>query len=279
VGRSNKEFVNGTYINDPGNNGFTLFHGAGQNAIGTQSGSLVKIEGPSGSYRDYKDLSRRAEYYGNDVTNDDTAFPAVRDENGDVVYENDSEGWRRPVRQGVLFNDTRKPPKLDLMAATKDVDHTVPALLETANNESQKRWGQDIEHSDNLSMHSLPLVNRLIRAGIAKGPEIKEVGNPYDWHQAHDIIQNALNEKTRYWDESDTTQVDPEEFSQSGRTFARRLLAAEKARGLTQKGDSGVVVENPETFGLATGKGKNESRLANFQPNLPGMSLPPESFR
>lgn len=280
MGRSKREFVNGTYLNDPGNNSFTIFHGTGENVVGTQSGALIKVEGPKGHFKDLDRLHKEAEYYSGDVTNNDSAFPRVRDEDGNTIYETDQYGNRSAVRQGVLFEDTRQPPKVELMASTKDVTHTVPSLLEAANNESQSRWGQNVQHSDNLSSHSRPLVNRLIRAGLSNGPEIQNTGNQYDWDTAHNTIQSALDDRHRYWDESDTTQIDPETFSQGGRTFARRLFAAEKARGLTQKGtDESTLVQNPATFGLATAKGKGESRVENFQPNLPGMTLPPESFR
>jgi len=280
--RSNREFVNGTYINGSSNGPFTLFHGTGENALGTQSGGLIKVDGPSGDFQDYNQLQRRAERYNDNVTDDSSAFPLVYDKDDNLIYQRDSEGNRQAVRQGVLFRDDRKPPKAELMTVTKDARHTVPALLEIANNESQKRWGQNVQHSDNLSDHSLPLVNRLIRAGLSQGPEIKETGNDYNWQTAHDTIQSAVNDRRNYWDDSETQQISPEEFSQSGRDFVKKLSAAEKTRGLNQKGNSSPLVENPETFGLSTSRGrrKGESRLATFhQQTLPGIAVPPEDLR
>jgi hypothetical protein len=275
----NEEFVNGTYINEPGNGDFSIFHGTGENSVGTQSGALLKIEGPTGSFRDYNDLARSAERYGEDPTENEAAFPAVRDDDGNRIYRADEYGDNHVVRQGVLFEDSRKAPKVDLLAATKDARAHIPSLLEAANNKSKALWGQNVQHSDNLSDYSLPVVNRLIRAGLSPGPEIKETGNNYDWKTAHDTIQNMVSQRNHYWDDSDTETLSPEEFSQGGRTFARRLLAAEKARGVTQKSKNNEGLADPATFGLATGKGKGESRLENFQPTLPGYNLPPDSFR
>jgi hypothetical protein len=269
----NEEFVNGTYINEPGNGNFSIFHGTGENSVGTQSGAILKVEGPTGSFRDYNDLARRSARYGDDPTENEAAFPAVRDDDGNRIYQTDEYGDNHVVRQGVLFEDSRKPPKVELMAATKDARAHIPSLLEAANNKSKALWGQNVQHSDNLSEHSLPLVNRLIRAGLSSGPEIQETGNNYDWKAAHDTIQNAVADKNYYWDSGSTSTLDPAEFSQGGRTFVKRLSAAEKNQGLRKS----PVARAAGAIGAAVDNTK--SRIANFQPTLPGYNLPPDSFR
>lgn len=263
--RNNDDFVKGTYLHNTGNSSFSILHGAGQNAIGTQSGGVIKVN-RSGEYRDYNQLADRAERIGNEPQNDTQAFPPVSDNNGDYVRETDSKGNRQIVRQGVLFQDTRKPPKAELIAVTKDIDHMVPALLEAANRESNKRFGQNVQHSDNLSQFSRPLVNRLIRAGLTPGPEIEENGNDFDWNEAHSIVQNAVGEK-RYINPSEINRIDSDEFSRGGRDFVRTLKKAERERGIT-KGKAQKVSDV-----VSSVADKAASRVRAFQEALPGMKL------
>lgn len=268
------EFVNGTYVNAPNpDSDFSIFHGTGENTVGTQSGAYLRVEAPTGSYRGYDELARRADRRGNEPEDDEEAFPALRDENDNRIYERNSDGDRQAVRQGVLFQDDRKPPKVDLMVATKDVRHSIPAMLEAANKKSLEMYGQPVKHSDNLSEHSLPLVNRLIRAGLSSGPEIQGSSNNFDFRQAHSRIQDAADEKNRYWDSGDTAELDSKEFEQGGRSFVKRLSDAEKARGIRKS----PAARAASAISGATDKAK--SRVQNFQDFLPGMNLSPSQLQ
>jgi hypothetical protein len=269
-----EEFVNGTYLHNTGGNDFSIFHGTGENAVGTQSGAFLRVEAPTGHYRGWDELAHRAERRGYEPEDTEEAFPSVRDANDNRIYERNSEGDRQAVRQGVLFEDTRTPPKVDLMIATKDARHHVPAMLEAANKKSQELYGQNVQHSDNLSEHSLPLVNRLIRAGLSSGPEIQGSSNNFDFRQAHSRIQEAADEKNRYWDSGDTTEIDRNTFQQGGRDFIKRLSAAEKARGIRKTPSSRLG----SALSGATDRAK--SRVDNFRQDfLPGMNLSPSQLQ
>jgi len=146
-------------------------------------------------------------------------------------------------------------------------------MLEAANKESLNRWGQQVTHSTNLSAYSRPMVNRLIRAGLAPGPEVEDTSNTYDWDTAHREVQ----EVKKYYDEDKTVPLDNDEFSQGGRDFVKRLSAAEKARGISKKprpkpepgqrywaGD----IETEDSLKNKMTRGRKES----FQDELPGMN-------
>lgn len=268
-----EEFVNGTFLHEPGNNDFSIFHGTGENAVGTQSGAYLRVEGPTGHYRGWDELAHRAERRGYTPEDTEEAFPSVRDANDNRIYERNSAGDMQAVRQGVLFEDTRTPPKVDLMVTTKDARHHIPAMLEAANKRSQELHGQNVQHSDNLSEHSLPLVNRLIRAGLSSGPEVQSTQNNFDFRQAHSRIQDAADEKKRYWDSSDTTEIDRNTFQQGGRDFVKRLSAAEKARGIRKSPSSRLG------SALSSAGDRAKSRVNSFQEYLPGMNLSPSQLQ
>jgi len=277
------DFIKGTYLQEDGNQSFNLFHGTGQNAIGTQSGSLLSVRAPKGSYKDYNKLAAEAESYHEKPEDDDDAFPLVRDDDGNRVYERNKDGDRSSVRQGVLFQDTRTPPTISSMVATKDATHIVPAMLEAANKESLKRWQQPVQpgNDPNLSSYSRPMVNRLIRAGLAPGPEVEDTSNTYDWDTAHREVQ----EVKKYYDEDKTVPLDNDEFSQGGRDFVKRLSAAEKARGISKKPRpkpepgqrywAGDVETEDSLMNKMTRKGPG--RWNSFQDELPGMDVRPSA--
>jgi hypothetical protein len=273
--RSVGDFIKGTYLQNSGGGSdrdFNLFHGTGQNAVGTQSGALLSVDAPTGSFKDYNKLAQEA--YGNPEEDND-AFPPVKNDNGNRIYESNKDGDRSVVRQGVLFKDTRTPPVVASMVSTKDASHTVPAMLEAANNEALKRWQQPVTHSTNLSSYSRPMVNRLIKAGLTPGPEIEDVENNYDWATAHEKIQDVK----KYHDPDEVTSMDSGEFSEGGRTFVKRLSAAEKARGISKKPKpkpepgqrywAGDVETEDSLMDKMTRK--SPGRWNSFQDELPGM--------
>jgi hypothetical protein len=277
--RSFDGFIKGTYLQENGGKDFNLLHGLGENAVGTQSGSILSVEAPTGSFKDYNQLAKEAEAYGHDPEDVEDAFPVVRDNDGRVVYERNKSGdGRSPVKQGVLFQDTRRPPIVSSLVSTKDARHMTPAMLEAANKESLKRWQQPVTQGDdpNLSVHSRPMVNRLIRAGLAPGPETEVVNNNYDWNLAHERIQ----EVKKYYDEDKSVPIDSDEFSQGGRDFVKRLSAAEKARGIKSKpaepkswrvGERYYSNQEETDEGLMR-KMSNSGRRNSFQDELPGMN-------
>jgi hypothetical protein len=154
-------------------------------------------------------------------------------------------------------------------------------MLEAANNESLKRWQQPVTHSTNTSQYSRPMINRLIRAGLTPGPEIESEENNYDWATAHRAIQDV---KSSY-NEDDVVPLDSNEFSEGGRTFVKRLSAAEKARGISKKPRSkpepgqrywaGDVETEDSLMDKMTRKGPG--RWSSFQDELPGMDVRPSA--
>jgi len=271
--RSLGDFIKGTYLENSGGTDFKLFHGTGQNAVGTQSGALLSVDAPTGEYKDYNRLAKEAERYGVNPEDDNDAFPPVKDNDNNRVYERNKDGDRQLARQGVLFKDNRTPPVVSSLVATKDASHTVPAMLEAANKESLNRWGQQVTHSTNLSAYSRPMVNRLIRAGMSPGPEVEDTDNNYDWNTAHRAIQDV---KSSY-NEDDVVPLDSNEFSEGGRTFVKRLSAAEKARGISKKPRSKPEpgqrywagdIETEDSIKNKMTRGRKES----FQDELPGMN-------
>lgn len=281
--RNVPDFIKGTYLQDSSDQSFSLFHGTGQNAVGTQSGSLLSVSPPKGAYKDYNKLAKEAESYHDRPEDDDDAFPIVRDDDGNRVREYGKSGNKQYARQGVLFQDTRTPPKIHSLVATKDTTHIVPAMLEAANKESLKRWQQPVGPGDdpNLSSFSRPLVNRLIRAGLASGPEVENTSNNYDWDTAHREVQ----EVKKYYDEDKNVPLDNDEFSQGGRDFIKRLSAAEKARGISKKPKpkpepgqrywAGDVETEDSLMNKMTRKGPG--RWNSFQDELPGMDVRPSA--
>ena len=267
--RSNDEFINGTYLQKD-NGDFSIFHGTGQNSVGTQSGAHIAVSGPQGSFKDYDDLAWNARARGNEPEDDEYAFPTVRDSEGNRQYEYNKDGDRSVMRQGVLFEDRRTKPKVNLMVATKDAAHHTASLLEAANKKSMELYNQPITHSDNLSAHSLPIVNRLIRAGLSEGPEIQGTSNSYDWKSAHNSIQDTADSANRWGAE----EMDTNEFKQGGREFIKRLTSAEKTRGLRPSAVSRA------TSAISGAADKATSRLGNFrQDYLPGMNLSPSQLQ
>lgn len=271
--RSVGDFIKGTYLqNVGGSQDFNLFHGTGENTVGTQSGALLSVDAPTGSFKDYNKLAQEA--YGNPEEDND-AFPPVRNDDNNRVYERNKDGDRSVVRQGVLFKDTRTPPVVSSMVSTKDASHMTPAMLEAANNESLKRWQQPVTHSTNTSQYSRPMVNRLIRAGMTPGPEIEDEENNYDWTTAHEKIQDVK----KYHDPDDYSSMDSDEFSQGGRNFVKRLSAAEKSRGISKKPkpkpEPGQRYwhneQETEDSLMRKMTGKSPGRWNSFQDELPGM--------
>ena len=278
--RNVPDFIKGTYLQEAGNQNFNLFHGTGENAVGTQSGAMLSVSGPGGSYKDLYQLEKEADDYDTNPEDDDEAFPPVRDNDGRIVYEHSGKfDGRSPVRQGVLFQDTRRPPLVTSMISTKDTRHMTPAMLEAANKESLKRWQQPVQPGDepNLSSYSLPMVNRLKRAGLASGPEVEDVTNNYDWETAHSEIQEAK----KYYKKDEATELDSNEFSQGGRDFVKRLSAAEKSRGIKSTpaepkpwrvGERYYSNQKETDEGLMR-KMSNSGRRDSFQDELPGMGI------
>ncbi len=278
--RNVPDFIKGTYLQKNGGQDFNLFHGTGENAVGTQSGMWLSVDAPKGSFKDYNKLANDAERYGRKKPeNDNSAFPPVRDNDDNKVYERNKDGEKSVVRQGVLFEDTRTPPVVGSMSSTKDARHMAPTMLEAANKESLKRWQQPVTHSTNLSSHSLPLVNRLIRAGMSPGPEIEDVDNNYDWTTAHERVQ----EVSKYFNEDEDVPLDSNEFSQGGRDFVKRLSAAEKARGISKKPkpkpEPGQRYwhneKETEDSLMRRMTSKGPGRWNTFQDELPGMDVSP----
>jgi hypothetical protein len=255
--RSVGEFINGTYF-DPSSSGFSMFHGTGQNALGTQSGLTLSVSAPEYDYSDYEDLARYARRYGDNPEDDETAFPAVRDNNDNKIYERNSAGDRSVVRQGVLFKDSSTPPTVNHLVSTKDASHHTASMLEAANKKSRELYRENIQPSRNLSDYSLPLVNRLIKAGLANGPEITETSNSYDWVSGHQGVQSAAEEGKRY---GNAQKLDSAEFEQGGRDFVKRLTTAERNQGI----DKGSVARANRSIGDSA-----KSRVTDFQESLPG---------
>ena len=277
--RNVPDFIKGTYLQEAGgvsNGDFNLFHGTGENAVGTQSGSWMAVDAPKGSFKDYNKLADQAERYGSNPEDDNEAFPPVRDNDGSRVYERNKDGDRQLARQGVLFKDDRTPPVVSSMASTKDTRHMTPAMLEAANKESLKRWQQPVTHSTNLSSYSRPMVNRLVRAGMSPGPEVEDVDNNYDWASAHEKIQDIK----KYHDADEVATIGSDEFSQGGRDFVKRLSAAEKSRGISKKPkpkpEPGQYrrYNEVETEDSLMNK-MTRGRWNSFQDELPGMDVSP----
>ena len=282
--RSVGDFIKGTYLQNSGGGSdrdFNLFHGTGENAVGTQSGALLSVDAPTGEYKDYNRLANEAERYGVNPEDDNDAFPPVKDNDNNRVYERNKDGDRQLARQGVLFKDNRTPPVVASLVSTKDASHIVPAMLEAANNESLKRWQQPVTHSTNLSSFSRPMVNRLIKAGLTPGPEIEDVDNNYNWATAYEKIQDVK----KYHDPDEVTSMDSGEFSEGGRTFVKRLSAAEKSRGISKKPKpkpepgqrywAGDVETEDSLMNKMTRKGPG--RWNSFQDELPGMDVRPSA--
>jgi len=186
--RSNEEFVNGTFKYDDGDQ-TNYVHGAGENALGTQSGSILRVSHPSTSYED------PTSFRGNYARDEDGEY--VLDENGNNVRETWEDRNRvKPGEQIPLYKVRHTPPVLDYMVSTKDVAPAGASLAAHAIEDIRRRFGERPLASSSTSKYSTPMVNTAIKHGIIKGVEGRDPGeltrsdNSYDWMNSISALNN-----------------------------------------------------------------------------------------
>ena len=217
--RNNDDFISGTHsFQDP--SGYVhLFHGTGENSVGTQSGSYIQISPPRTQTVDSTSLDDRDRRYYPDETYGPNRFPP--EEKG----------------QGVLFNMSHEPPKVRLMYSTKDARHTVPGLMAQADQLSNEFFSESPVNSTNLSENSINLVNRMKRVGLLRGEEVENIGNHEDWKSSHGIIQQIRESLDNRRDEDEDVREHPAgENEQLGKSLVKELGRRERAQGITPKG-------------------------------------------
>jgi hypothetical protein len=177
--RSNDEFLNGTFkYNEDGQTHYV--HGTGENALGTQSGSIVRVSNPHTSYED------PTNFRGNYLYGDDGQYQ--RDEEGNILRQSwEDRNQVKPGEQIPLYRVRHTPPVLDYMVSTKDAAPKGAALAAHAIEETRRRFGERPLASNSTSKFSTPMVNTAIKHGIIKGVNGREPGeltqsdNTYDW--------------------------------------------------------------------------------------------------
>jgi len=265
----NSEFLTGTQVKNL-SNGIEMFHGAGGNTAGRQSGVYAEVTPPTGEFKDVNELAAMDENirdYARLRHPDRDPEQILHNNIGSEVYPPEEMG------QGVLFKDTRRGPTLDYLVATKDAKHLSPGVVATASQLARKRWGQELEPSTNLSSHSLPFVNRLIAAGMAKGEPIKEQGNYMDFDDAQGRISGeAQYTFPKYGRGPGIVDLPEGTVEQNGREAIRELLRREKFLGLTGNDKK----TKPGFIDKASKKGSQFSAVQEQLPNagsLAGQNL------
>lgn len=198
-----EDFFSGTFDNAAGASDpqTSFLTGTGENAVGTQSGSSIKIKAPVDDYRTYKDYGDDQDRYADHVARH--AFNRY----------DDSGRQFKETGQLPLFTVDHTPPILDFMVATKDSTHPAMAAASHATEETRRRYGERPWASDNTSEHSTPMVNAGIKHGIIKGVigknegELAETGNNMNWESSLRQMNNERNEHA-----SDFNQIPEDDF-------------------------------------------------------------------
>jgi hypothetical protein len=199
-----EEFFSGTFDNNSGNSDrpTSFLTGTGENAVGTQSGSSIKIDAPHDDYTSYKD------YEGYDSDRYERHV-AQRDED---EYDDSGRQFKN-TGQLPLFTVRHKPPVLDFMVSTKDSTHPAMAAAAHAAEETRRRFGERPWASDNTSVHSTPMVNAGIKHGIIKGVigkkagELADTSNDMSWGSSLRYMENLRDEHA-----SDLSQIPENDF-------------------------------------------------------------------
>jgi hypothetical protein len=220
VGRSNEDFMTGSYKIDNGDN-TTYFTGLGENSIGTGSGAVVKVNHPY-------------EIYENN--------PTAADRYGKSADDYDMQSWARQTadKKGniPLFTAEHRPPVFQLAMGTKDAAYQAGTLGLHAVADTERRFGERPWASDNTSSFSTPAVNDAIERGIIPGVigqkpgEPARVGNTYGFSDAHGQVQTGhrVVKRAKMRDEAGVTgegfeEIDPDLVGQDARALTREGIA------------------------------------------------------
>jgi len=199
MARNTGDFFKGTFANDGGGDGsYTkYFHGTGQNAVGTQSGAVIKIEHPDTAYTPYDEYDYLN--HSDEPNAGDERFRRHLERHEGDQFD-DSGRQFQDTGQLPLFTTHHTPPVLNYMTATKDA--TIPAMEVAAHaaEETRRRFGERPWASNNTSEHSTPMVNAGIKAGIIKGVigkqagEKAQVSNDMDWTSSLSDMSRARSD-------------------------------------------------------------------------------------
>jgi hypothetical protein len=178
-----EDFLKGTYIHPYGNADEYVL--GKTNEAGSQTGATMSVLHPKTSYTTYNDPS-----LGKSDFEYNNALKFFRDDPYDKGPKNYEKTGQKP-----LFITHHEPPVVDIMTATKDSTNDAMKLASYASEETRRRFGERPLASDDLSKHSLPVVNSAIKRGIVKGIKGKKPGelakeptNSLDWSNSETAI-------------------------------------------------------------------------------------------